>query len=127
MSETNDTANGGVHDGAAPNGAANGATGATAPTEAEVREQLTRLIDPEVGINIVDLGLVYEIHVEDGRVLVVMTLTTRACPLSGAFERAVRQVVSEMPGVTDAHVEFVFDPPWDPGMISEEGRAQLGR
>lgn len=107
--------------GAAANGAKAG------PTEAEVREQLSRLIDPEVGINIVDLGLVYEIHIEDGRVLVVMTLTTPACPLSGAFERAVRNVIGEMDGVTDVHVEFVFDPPWDPSMISEAGRAQLGR
>lgn len=117
MTETNGT----THNGAAANVAS------PAPTEADVREQLRRLIDPEVGINIVDLGLIYDIHIEDGRVLVVMTLTTPACPLSGAFDRAVRQVLSEMPGVTDVHVEFVFDPPWSPDMISEAGRAQLGR
>lgn len=122
MTETN----GAVPNGTAANGAAANGT-ASAPTEADVREQLRRLIDPEVGINIVDLGLIYEIHIEEGRVLVVMTLTTPACPLSGAFDRAVRKVLTEMPGVTDAHVEFVFDPPWSPDMISEAGRAQLGR
>lgn len=116
-----DTTHGTAANGTATNGTTAG------PTEAEVREQLSRLIDPEVGINIVDLGLIYEIHIEDGRVLVVMTLTTPACPLSGAFDRAVRKVLSEMPGVTDVHVEFVFDPPWSPDLISEEGRAQLGR
>lgn len=98
---------------------------AIGPTEVEVMEQLRRLIDPEVGINIVDLGLIYEVHIKEGRVLVEMTLTTPACPLSGAFDRAVRKVITEMPGVTDAHVEFVFDPPWSPDLISEAGREQM--
>ncbi|MDY6770277.1 MAG: metal-sulfur cluster assembly factor [Candidatus Nanohaloarchaea archaeon] len=100
------------------------------PTEDEVREQLREVIDPELGINIVDLGLVYEItpETEDGGVHVLMTLTSPGCPLQGVFREEVTKHVSELDGVApeDVEVELTFDPPWNQDRMSEEARAELG-
>ena len=94
-----------------------------------VWEALRRVIDPEIGINIVDLGLVYGVEVwPNGVVQIEMTMTTRACPLhahiKAAAERVVRQALPDASGVI---VNVVWDPPWSPAMISAAGRAQLGR
>ena len=95
-------------------------------TEEEVREALKEVIDPELNINIVDLGLVYEIDVEDDRVEILMTLTTPGCPLSGVFDEMVRQEVGAVEGVNEVEVELTFEPSWTPEKVSEEAKDELG-
>lgn len=97
------------------------------PTEEEVRDALTNIVDPEIGINIVDLGLVYGTDVEDdGEVRVTMTLTAPGCPLSGYIGTAVDTTVSELEGVTKVDVDIVWTPPWNPSMMSEDAKLELG-
>lgn len=100
------------------------------PTEDAVREQLKEVIDPELGINIVDLGLVYEItpEAEDGTVHILMTLTSPGCPLHGVFRQEVTRRVSELDDVAadDVEVELTFEPPWDQDKMSDAARAELG-
>jgi metal-sulfur cluster biosynthetic enzyme len=97
------------------------------PTEDAVREALRSVQDPEVGMSIVDLGLVYRIEVTPSRVHVQMTMTTPACPMGGLItddaEFAVRAVVPE--GV-DVEVELVWDPPWTPALMSDSARQTFG-
>ncbi|MFQ5878912.1 MAG: metal-sulfur cluster assembly factor [Dehalococcoidia bacterium] len=95
-------------------------------TEDIVREVLKEVYDPELHYNIVDLGLVYNIDVQDGNVKILMTLTTPACPIGPFIEELVRENLMMMPGVQDVEVEFTFDPMWDPSRMSEEARADLG-
>jgi metal-sulfur cluster biosynthetic enzyme len=83
----------------------------------DVYQQLKRVIDPELGMSIVKLGLVYDISVQDGAVTVTMTLTTRGCPLGDAITRGVEAVVAELPWVDQVRVQIVWDPPWNPTMI----------
>jgi len=94
-------------------------------TTEEVLAKLRDCYDPELPCNIVDLGLVYEVAAAEGRVDIKMTLTTPNCPLARQIATQVRQKLLELPGVTEARVELVFDPPWDESRISEEGRRQL--
>lgn len=93
----------------------------------QVLEALRSVIDPEVGVNIVDLGLVYGAEMADGDVRVTLTMTTAACPLGEALtaqaEAAIRQHVAGARSVT---VDLVWDPPWRPAMMSDAARAQLG-
>jgi metal-sulfur cluster biosynthetic enzyme len=78
-------------------------------------------------VNIFDLGLVYQIEVKDeGKVLVIMTLTAPGCPVAGSIMEEVNQKVSAIPGVTDADVRLTFDPPWTKDMMSEEAKLELG-
>lgn len=100
--------------------------GAAQLTEEAVRDALRQVVDPELGINIVDLGLVYGIEIEDGRVHIRMTLTAIGCPLSYMVDQMVKAAVREIPGVQDVEVELVWDPPWTPDRMSEEARALLG-
>ncbi|MDY6776970.1 MAG: metal-sulfur cluster assembly factor [Candidatus Nanohaloarchaea archaeon] len=97
-------------------------------SEEQVREKLEQVIDPELGINIVDLGLVYEIEPEDDQVHVLMTLTTPGCPLHDVFREEVKKNVSELEGVDkeDVEVELTFDPPWSREEMSDEAEAELG-
>lgn len=90
------------------------------------QELLREVIDPELGVNIVDLGLVYDVRVADGVARIRMTLTTPGCPLSAYFDDAVSTSLSGAPGVNDTEVEIVWDPPWSPDMMSDAGKAQLG-
>ena len=96
-------------------------------TEEQALEALRQVIDPEIGIDIVELGLVYSIDVQPGRVHAAMTMTTRACPLHAvmteAAEAALRQAA---PPGTDVQVEIVWDPPWNPAMMSPAAKQQLG-
>lgn len=94
-------------------------------TSAAVLEALKKIIDPELGLNIVDLGLVYEATVEEGSVRVEMTLTTPGCPLHDSLSQAVYRVLYGLEGVKEVNVEVVWDPPWTPEMISPQGRRQL--
>lgn len=102
-------------------------------TEDEVRQALREVIDPELGINIVDLGLVYTVEVRRQnsgvKVYILMTLTTPGCPLAGIFDQLVREALQTIPGVDvhkDVEIELTFDPPWVESMMTEESRAQLG-
>ena len=82
--------------------------------EEMVREALREVIDPEIGVNIVDLGMVYEVEVEGESVEITMTLTTPACPLGPYIDAAVKEALEPVPGVTDVEVNLVWTPPWDP-------------
>jgi metal-sulfur cluster biosynthetic enzyme len=101
-----------------------GAGGATAD---RVREALRLVIDPEIGLNVVDLGLVYRVDVADGDVRVAMTMTTPACPLGETLradaEAAIRR---DVPGVRSVALELVWDPPWTPAMMSDAAKEQMG-
>ena len=91
-----------------------------------VRESLKEVYDPELNYNIVDLGLVYDIDVQDGVVSVRMTLTTPACPIGPMIEDQIVENVRMLPGTKDAEVHFTFDPPWNPSKMSAEIKAELG-
>ncbi len=90
----------------------------------EVTEALKDVIDPELGINVVDLGLVYEMSVNEANVAVLdMTLTSAACPLQDVIEDQARQVLAEI--TSDVQINWVWMPPWGPNKISDDGREQL--
>ena len=86
-------------------------------TEAAVLNALRVVIDPEIGMNIVDLGLIYDVCIEGSRVRVTMTLTTAGCPMSESIRGGAEMALLNLEAVTYAHVELVFDPPWHPAMI----------
>jgi metal-sulfur cluster biosynthetic enzyme len=87
---------------------------------------LRYVIDPELGLNLVDLGLIYSIDVDGDRVVVRMTLTTRGCPMHQSLVEGVRRALLSIPSIREADVELVWEPPWHPTMISPETRRQLG-
>lgn len=92
-----------------------------------VREALREnVIDPEIGINVVDLGLVYDVAVNEGVAEVTMTLTTPACPLGPYIDSEVRTALQEVPGVSETQVNLVWTPPWDPSKMSEDAKLELG-
>jgi metal-sulfur cluster biosynthetic enzyme len=96
-------------------------------TPEQVREALRLVIDPELGVNVVDLGLVYDVSIDDGSVRVSMTMTTPACPLGESLaEEAEAAIRQNVPGVTSASVDLVWEPPWRPSMMSDAARARLG-
>lgn len=82
--------------------------------------------DPEIPLNIVDLGLIYGVHIENDRVAVQMTLTTQGCGMGGYISHEAEEKILALPGVQEAKVEIVWDPPWTPEKISLEGRKTLG-
>lgn len=94
-------------------------------TPEEIREALKEVYDPEIPVNIVDLGLIYGLEIQDGKVKVVMTLTAPGCPIWPMIEAEVKNRILALEGVEDVEVQFVWDPPWNLNMISEEGRAVL--
>jgi FeS assembly SUF system protein len=95
--------------------------------EAEVLEALRTCFDPEIPVNIYDLGLIYEVKVEgQGVVTIQMTLTSPHCPAVQSLPAEVEGKVKAVPGVTDAKVDLVWDPPWDQSKMSEAARLQLG-
>jgi metal-sulfur cluster biosynthetic enzyme len=95
-------------------------------TREQVLERLKECYDPEIPINIVDLGLVYEVTADGDRVLVRMTLTSSHCPLAGVLTAEVEDKLRTIEGVESARVELVWDPPWTPDRISRETRESLG-
>lgn len=100
---------------------------AAPPTEDDIRASLRLVLDPEVGVNIVDLGLVYGIAVEGNAVHIDMTLTTPGCPLHSTIADAVRRVLeTRHPTLADVGLDLVWDPPWDTDRITPAGRTQLG-
>ena len=97
---------------------------ATAP---DIREALRQVLDPEIGVNIVDLGLVYRIEVDGARVRIAMTMTSPACPLAGYLKDLVTSAIRDrVPDVTEVDIVVEWEPPWDPDMMSDEARRQLG-
>jgi metal-sulfur cluster biosynthetic enzyme len=90
-------------------------------------EALRSVIDPELGVNIVDLGLVYGLEREGDTVRLRVTMTTPACPLTGAIEDDIRAVLHALEGVAHVDLEWVWDPPWDPSRMSDSARLRLGR
>lgn len=95
-------------------------------TEEQVREALRGVLDPELGVNVVDLGLVYGVAVEGGRVRVRMTLTAPGCPLHELLPAWVREAVARLEGVEEVAVEVVWSPPWTPERMSAAAREMLG-
>jgi metal-sulfur cluster biosynthetic enzyme len=91
-----------------------------------VLEALKDVIDPELGINIVDLGLVYEVRIEVDTVHIEYTLTTMGCPIGPLIEAQMQQLLGGFPGVQNVEAEMVLRPPWTPEMMSEEAKAALG-
>jgi metal-sulfur cluster biosynthetic enzyme len=91
-----------------------------------VMAALRRVIDPELGYNIVDLGLVYRVEIEDGAVQVVMTTTTRGCPATDYLRGGAGAASGAAPGVKSSTVELTYDPPWTPDMMSPQAKAHLG-
>lgn len=93
----------------------------------KVLNRLKTVIDPELGVNIVDLGLIYKVAVDKrGKVNVLMTLTTPGCPLSAVFEELIGEAVGKVKGVKEVAIKLTFDPPWTQELMSEEAKAQLG-
>jgi FeS assembly SUF system protein len=100
-------------------------------TETALRDQieaaLRTVFDPEIPVNIFDLGLVYDIKIGDkGDVKITMTLTAPACPAAGDIVRDVQEKVEELPDVLDCHVQLTFDPPWSKENMTEEAKLELG-
>ncbi len=91
-----------------------------------VRQTLRQVKDPELDLNIVDLGLVYDIAVEDGHVRIDMTLTSPGCPAGPMITNDVYRQVRQLPGVTDVDVEIVWEPYWTPERIEPKIRAMMG-
>jgi len=97
------------------------------PSEEQVLEALKSVVDPELGINIVDLGLVYEVAVDpSGDVDIQYTLTTMGCPIGPLIEDQMRAFLAAVPGIGEIRPEMVLRPAWNPEMMSEEAKAALG-
>jgi FeS assembly SUF system protein len=93
----------------------------------KVEETLRTVFDPEIPVNIFDLGLVYEIQIGDeGKTRITMTLTAPACPAAGEIIHDVQQKIEALEGVSDCHVQLTFDPPWTKEMMTEEAKLELG-
>jgi FeS assembly SUF system protein len=98
-------------------------------TDAEraVIDALRTVFDPEIPVNIYELGLVYDVHVnESGQAYIKMTLTAPTCPVAGTLPPEVEAKVKSVPGVTAVKLDLVWEPPWEPSMMSEAARLQLG-
>ncbi len=95
-------------------------------TREEVVEALRQVEDPELGMDIVDLGLMYDVEVDDGKVKVIHTLTSMGCPVGPMIQENIAEVTRALPGVDDVEVELTWDPPWTPEKMSEDAKFILG-
>ena len=95
-------------------------------TVGEVREVLKNVYDPEIPLNVLDLGLIYDVQVAEGDIYVQMTLTAPGCGMGPMIAQQAEWAIAELEGVEDVNVEMVFDPPWSPDLISEDGKKFLG-
>ena len=95
-------------------------------TEKQVMDVLYQCFDPEIPVNIVDLGLIYNVEVTDDKVGIIMTLTTPGCPMHSQIAANVRTNVEQVDGVNEVEVKMVFDPRWNADMITPAGRQTLG-
>lgn len=96
------------------------------PTKEQVLEALKVVYDPELGVNVVDLGLIYEIDIIGGLVRVEMTLTTQGCPLHDSIAVGIERALQDMSGVKDVQVDLVWNPPWSLERLTPDGRKALG-
>ena len=95
--------------------------------EGDIVQMLKSVYDPEIPVNVYDLGLIYQVDVSpDGTADILMTLTAPNCPMADQLFENVRERTSEVNGITSVNVEFTFDPPWDKSMLSDEARLELG-
>lgn len=101
---------------------------ATSPPirEEELWDALRGVVDPEIGLNLVDLGLIYDLRMEAGHVRVVMTVTTPGCPMVHSLTFGVETAILAVPGVEGVLVDVVYDPPWSPSMIHPDAKAAAG-
>ncbi len=96
------------------------------PEKQKIEEIIKTVFDPEIPVNIYELGLIYDIAVSGNDVKILMTLTSPNCPAAQSLPAEVRQKIKALPGVEDIDVEIVWDPPWGPEMMSEAAKLQLG-
>ncbi len=92
----------------------------------KIFEQLRTVIDPELGINVVDLGLIYNMNINEGNVFILMTLTTPGCPLHDSIVGGVKRALADVEGIKDVDVQVTWNPSWTPERMSEEALRQLG-
>jgi metal-sulfur cluster biosynthetic enzyme len=96
------------------------------PTVDEVQDALSNVIDPELGLDFMELGLVYDIEVDGGEVNITFTLTSPGCPIGPQVTDQMREFVGELDGVTAVHPTMTFNPPWSPDLMSEDAKFALG-
>ena len=92
----------------------------------EIYDALKRVYDPEIPVDVVNLGLVYDVSIDNDRIAVKMTTTASGCPVGNYIAAQAKQAIARLEGVKEVDVELVYDPPWHENMISEEGRRMLG-
>ncbi len=92
----------------------------------EIYEALKRVYDPEIPVDVVNLGLIYDVSIDGDRIAVKMTTTASGCPVGNYIVAQAKRAIGRVEGVKDVEVELVYDPPWKESMISEEGRRMLG-
>jgi metal-sulfur cluster biosynthetic enzyme len=95
-------------------------------SEEDVMDALTNVIDPELGLDFVELGLIYGVEISDGNIHVTFTLTTPGCPIGPQVTEQIDEFVGELEGVRNVECEMVFTPPWSPEMMSEDAKFALG-
>jgi metal-sulfur cluster biosynthetic enzyme len=96
------------------------------PTVDDVQEALTNVIDPELGLDFMELGLIYGVEIEDGEVFISFTLTSPGCPIGPQVSEQIEEFVGELDGVSGVYPKMTFSPPWTPDMMSEEAKFALG-
>jgi metal-sulfur cluster biosynthetic enzyme len=96
------------------------------PTVDDVQDALTNVIDPELGLDFVELGLIYGVEIEGGEVFVSFTLTSPGCPIGPQVSEQIEEFVSELDGVSGVYPKMTFTPPWTPDLMSEEAKFALG-
>lgn len=94
-------------------------------TEEEVWKALEVVTDPEIGVDVVNLGLIYDVQIEGSKAKILMTLTTMGCPATGLLEFQAKEAVQTVDGIDEAEVEFTFDPPWTPDRMTDEGKDMM--
>lgn len=92
----------------------------------DVREALENVIDPELGLDFVELGLVYDIAIEGTEVFITFTLTSPGCPIGPQVSEQMEEFAGDLPGITNVHTKMVFTPPWTPDLMSEDAKFALG-
>lgn len=95
-------------------------------TKKQVEAVLKTIPDPEIGVSLWDLGLIYDIHVKGDTIEIIMTLTTVGCPLFSLISEPIKNEVGKLPGIKDVHVELTFEPPWNMDRMSKSAKQQLG-
>ena len=96
------------------------------PTVDDVQDALTNVIDPELGLDFVELGLIYDVEVDEDEVFVSFTLTSPGCPIGPQVSEQIEEFVGELDGVSGVYPKMTFSPPWTPEMMSEEAKFALG-